>query len=194
MSSFHLPETILIAVAKPFSVGLFTSPSLPAGNHLRLRAYWRRASPIIALPRTTSEPSVRQSNTGCPNEAYNQCPRDCTYGIGARPRAASGGYRTTVRNRTAEKTGPLASAGATVAASVRFGGHGSAPDLLHASANTHALIGLKQDRAMLSFKSAVAMDELEAIQTFITNQSWNDYERRTRASLARNKSLDRQKR
>ena len=58
MSSFHLPETIFIAVAKPFSVGLFTLLSLPAGNHLRLRAYWCRASQIIDLPRTTSEPSV----------------------------------------------------------------------------------------------------------------------------------------
>lgn len=66
-----------------------------------------------------------------------------------------------------------------------IGGHGSVPDLRHSSAQTHALIGgividgLREDNGMPSFKGAVTMDELKAIQAFVINQSWNAYERQS---------------
>jgi len=61
-------------------------------------------------------------------------------------------------------------------------GPSSVPDLRHAGAATHALIGgividgMRRDQGMPSFKGAVTMDEVKAIQAFIINQSWNAYE------------------
>lgn len=72
-------------------------------------------------------------------------------------------------------------------------GPSSVPDLRHASAETHALIGgivldgLRQDKGMPSFKDQVTMEELEAIQAYIIDQSWDAYEKRTVNASARDK-------
>ena len=69
-------------------------------------------------------------------------------------------------------------------------GPSSVPDLRHASAETHALLGgividgLRQDKGMPSFKGAVTMEELEAIQAFVINQSWAAYEEQNGGSRA----------
>ncbi|WP_139109892.1 NAD(P)-binding domain-containing protein [Ensifer sp. LC163] len=109
-----------MAVEKPLSAGLSTPVTLPAGNHLRLRAYWCHTVHIVGFLQRQACRALRGSIWSVGLKPAIRVLGTGRMGAALAFALIQAGDRTSIRNKTTEKTRPSAAAGATVAAADRM--------------------------------------------------------------------------